>query len=899
MALISVDALIQAGHEGLTSGQTGASGPLGDEIDWTPIIADEATRVLRAAGLTVERANANFDLQGNTFKAGLAIFIHLDGSDPPGVTTASVGFSQEAQSPAVAAAWKELYKKYWPFGFMRDNFTSGLSHYYGYSAVRVTSGELLIEFGEISDLKQATWLKPRLKWLGKLVAHFVSQQLGKGNIADPGPFEASNPDGPSDAGRRVITLDGIHLGASIPLQESVSFGGRAHPDVKGIRVQVDGHALESASLLSGAWSLRHAFSSAGTSRAFEVRASDAQGRVLQTIRFSLPVGQQKTHLKLGEVKLGESIPVGTKVTLGGECSPETASITVTMGPGTPVNLGQVTVKDGEFKISRPFNSKGLNRLVTVTAFDSAGKKLQQVVFEKTVADDKNTTEIPSPVRTEAAAVSVSLFEDLVATYLATDLGALFAELKILAPNSSLAGLKLASLAQWILESGRGGSQLARLHGNFGGLKFRPEMEGFATKVRFGAHDGEDDYCKFADLKAFICGYWKFMTRSPYKGWPENSASPEAYLAFIGPTYSTKPDYALEVQRLLPEARQLMKGQGEGVFIDNSPVRVKLNTPVTISGRVVGAPVDSPVQIVVDRNAKLTFAAGTVHEDMSWSFTHSFSQAGNRHLEVQVGAFRRSVGLVVESGASFVETASKAEAIQLSVAVGRGFPVVEKEVRAVRARFRELGFSWVGDSATVDPGLTGAIVLFQSIVAGSTVLRGDGRIDVGGETLKWLNARNAPRWTTMPVSGIGFINEEAAQKNDHHDFGIDWLAGTIQAAAKDYEEKFRKGNAKVSKIVLNDVSLPHGGDTPDHAGHEAGNAVDIFLPSFGGGLAQDINDPNYDRATARAQLQAFHRQPLVRIIFFNDPVLIREGLCVFAPAHHHHYHVEIHPPQRVN
>src|SRR3972149_2756765 len=60
-------------------------------------------------------------------------------------------------------------------------------------------------------------------------------------------------------------------------------------------------------------------------------------------------------------------------------------------------------------------------------------------------------------------------------------------------------LRPVTLAQWLLESGRAKSQLAKQHLNFGGLKFRPEMAAFATKVSFEAHDGVDDYCKFATI----------------------------------------------------------------------------------------------------------------------------------------------------------------------------------------------------------------------------------------------------------------------------------------------------------------------------------------------------------------------------------------------------------------
>ena len=55
-------------------------------------------------------------------------------------------------------------------------------------------------------------------------------------------------------------------------------------------------------------------------------------------------------------------------------------------------------------------------------------------------------------------------------------------------------------AQWMLESGRATSILARDHYNFGGLKWRKEMVPYATKIKYVAHDGEDFYCKFALLK---------------------------------------------------------------------------------------------------------------------------------------------------------------------------------------------------------------------------------------------------------------------------------------------------------------------------------------------------------------------------------------------------------------
>lgn len=116
-------------------------------------------------------------------------------------------------------------------------------------------------------------------------------------------------------------------------------------------------------------------------------------------------------------------------------------------------------------------------------------------------------------------------------------------------------LKPVTLAQWMLESGRGTSRLATEHLNFGGLKWRSEMLGFATPVAYEASDGLDYYCAFATLDNFIAGYWKFLARPPYAGWEEYAdESPEAFMRFVGGIYNPAGDtYAERVLELLPEA----------------------------------------------------------------------------------------------------------------------------------------------------------------------------------------------------------------------------------------------------------------------------------------------------------------------------------------------------------
>jgi N-acetylmuramoyl-L-alanine amidase len=151
---------------------------------------------------------------------------------------------------------------------------------------------------------------------------------------------------------------------------------------------------------------------------------------------------------------------------------------------------------------------------------------------------------PTPQPNVPAAEPRKLFERLASSY---------ARAAIAFPT-----LKTVTLAQWALESGRGTSDLAIQHANFAGLKWRGEMVGFATPTRVVAHDGVGEYCKFADLVAFIRGYWQFLTRSPYEGWEQHAATGESFMRFIGPIYCPDGGYVNEVLDLLPEAEDLLK-----------------------------------------------------------------------------------------------------------------------------------------------------------------------------------------------------------------------------------------------------------------------------------------------------------------------------------------------------
>jgi len=185
--LSDYDVLIQAGHEGKTGGASDTYKT--KETNWTPIVADEATRILEEAGVSVKRVNAE-EIKGETYNVKDAVFIHFDGSTENTTSGASVGYDDSTDKPA-ADAWKELYSKYWDKKWQPDNFTPNLRGYYGFSSTITSDAELVLELGDLTESNQAKWLDPRLEWEGALIAHFLSERIDKGNVPDPGQFSPS------------------------------------------------------------------------------------------------------------------------------------------------------------------------------------------------------------------------------------------------------------------------------------------------------------------------------------------------------------------------------------------------------------------------------------------------------------------------------------------------------------------------------------------------------------------------------------------------------------------------------------------------------------------------------------------------------------------------------------
>lgn len=169
---------IQAGHEGRTRGATGTSSRYGNEIDWTPVVADEATRILQEAGISVIRSKAD---RRKYSIVDLALSIHFDGCATECGSGASIGYDDHTDKPA-ADEWKAYYSNFFKHKWHEDNFTKNLRSYYNFKYTITRDAELVLELGDLTCPTQAKWMKKNLKNLGNVVAYFAAKRIGKEHL---------------------------------------------------------------------------------------------------------------------------------------------------------------------------------------------------------------------------------------------------------------------------------------------------------------------------------------------------------------------------------------------------------------------------------------------------------------------------------------------------------------------------------------------------------------------------------------------------------------------------------------------------------------------------------------------------------------------------------------------
>ncbi|HYC07068.1 MAG TPA: peptidoglycan-binding protein [Candidatus Binatia bacterium] len=101
-------------------------------------------------------------------------------------------------------------------------------------------------------------------------------------------------------------------------------------------------------------------------------------------------------------------------------------------------------------------------------------------------------------------------------------------------------------------------------------------------------------------------------------------------------------------------------------------------------------------------------------------------------------------------------------------------------------------------------------------------------------------------------------------------------------------------AKLGMLSLGDASLEHGGDIAGHETHEIGLDLDILAVRHDrrGCAGTTWRSATYDRAATLRLIKLIRALAPghIKLIYFDDPVLIREGYTTYKVGHDDHVHV---------
>ncbi len=152
-----------------------------------------------------------------------------------------------------------------------------------------------------------------------------------------------------------------------------------------------------------------------------------------------------------------------------------------------------------------------------------------------------------------------------------------------------------------------------------------------------------------------------------------------------------------------------------------------------------------------------------------------------------------------------------------------------------------------------------------------------------ESWRWLLWHfQTPRFNTTSLCDYSVGNGPA-------NWGTGAAIGGLEAAAAAFA---RTGHGRVA---VGDIGKEHGGDIAGHTTHEVGLDVDVRLIRKADNqcsLGTNWRSSAYDRAATRALIKAIRAATPghVKLIYFNDPVLIREGLTTRFSGHDDHLHI---------
>lgn len=363
-------------------------------------------------------------------------------------------------------------------------------------------------------------------------------------------------------------------------------------------------------------------------------------------------------------------------------------------------------------------------------------------------------------------------------------------------------------------------------------------------------------------------------------------------ATLGEFPATK---ASELPRNRKDDATFLAGRGPSA---TTAVVLGVATGVTVlSGAAQGA---------IDRDAVDTRASeemrGRAVERDSTGFIVSIDGVG---LEYEEMGLSIDINSVTAPAVSLdVADASGMLPLMVTDSVGVGGRNKSLDVRAVQQRLHDLGFEisvdgqWGGETRK-------ALKLFESMVSGTErIHRAGGKLTVNGSLHRALMAVDAPTWTTIPKSGVGFVNHDT----DGHSHASSTLVDTLIRVGARYNADYLSSNPGNSRIATNDASLTHGGDTPDHSTHENGLDLDIRMPKNDGGSGSKVGWSSYDREAAFAMIKAFASDGQIERILTGDTVLlnrIHSGNYSWKAkvqnggnSHKDHMHIDV-KPERLN
>jgi peptidoglycan hydrolase-like protein with peptidoglycan-binding domain len=205
------------------------------------------------------------------------------------------------------------------------------------------------------------------------------------------------------------------------------------------------------------------------------------------------------------------------------------------------------------------------------------------------------------------------------------------------------------------------------------------------------------------------------------------------------------------------------------------------------------------------------------------------------------------------------------------------------VRALQLQLRAKHGAALSVDGVFGETTAGAVVAFQRHAR----IRADGIVDRN----TW---RNLLWHYDYPAIGQGGLCDYSTG-NGTANWGTGSAVGALEKAGA---SMLAKG---LGRLPIGDLSLEHGGDIAGHTFHEVGLEADLRP-------MRDARDQctwgtryyftSYDRSATRTLIRALRASGHVKLIYFNDPVLIGEGLTRSYAGHDDHLHVRfclaVHP-----